>query len=85
MSFYLRNFRRQFAVYGDAASLPLFLDCMGKKYRKGLRAATTLDEAITYMAQWASDSKIHTAKIVCKMDALAPSKSLTEDKILANQ
>ena len=58
---------------------------MGKKYRKGLQAADTLDEAISYMAQWASDSKIHTAKILHKMDSLIPSKSLSEDKRLADQ
>ena len=85
LSFYLRNFRDRFAGYGEQATLPLFFDCMGKQYQRGLRSCRTLDQAINYMSQWASDSKIHTTKIVRKLDALVPSKSLQEDKNLARQ
>ena len=82
---YLHNFHRKYAVYGNDASLSLFIDCMGKKHYRALQSCRTLEEAISQMSRWCSDSAVHTTKLVRKMEAIPFAKSLLDDKNITIQ
>ena len=77
---FLKNFRQTFALYGDMSALMFLRQCVPVRYHHKVEGHWTLEGALTALAQWCSDAKIHTEKIEQELRAIPDSTTLEQDR-----